>query len=161
MKAQEEPGTTASSFEPTLASTKLHAPPLGPGLVTRQKLLGRLVSGHERKLTLICAPAGWGKSMVLGEWCASPEENRPFAWLSLDPTDQDPVRFWSYAICALRSVRPEVGAAPMAALRSAGPDLVDGAVVRLRADHDARVLLGGKPPLVGDLAVAGSELGGA
>ena len=156
MKAQEEPSTTASSFEPTLASTKLHAPPLGPGLVTRRKLLGRLVSGHERKLT-----RGWGKSMVLGEWCASPEENRPFAWLSLDPTDQDPVRFWSYAICALRSVRPEVGAAPMAALRSAGPDLVDGAVVRLRADHDARVLLGGKPPLVGDLAVAGSELGGA
>jgi ATP/maltotriose-dependent transcriptional regulator MalT len=122
---------TSSRFEPELVATKLHVPRLRPGLVPRRELVSRLVAERDRKLTLVCAPAGWGKSTLLSEWCASPEETRPFAWLSLDAADHDPVRFWSYAIGALRSVRPELGAAPVAALRSAGPDLADVVVTPL------------------------------
>jgi LuxR family maltose regulon positive regulatory protein len=89
------------------------------------------VAERERKLTLVCAPPGWGKSTLLGEWCAAPGEPRPFAWLSLDASDSDPVRFWSYAIGALRMVRPDFGVVPLAALRSAGPDLIDVVIAPL------------------------------
>jgi LuxR family transcriptional regulator, maltose regulon positive regulatory protein len=121
----------SSRFEPTLVATKLHVPRLRPGFVPRRELVARLVAEGDRKLALVCAPAGWGKSTLLSEWQASPEETRPFAWLSLDPADHDPVRFWSYAIGALRSVRPGLGSGPVAALRSAGPDLVDVVVTPL------------------------------
>src|SRR5262245_18028298 len=120
-----------SRFEPELVATKLHVPRLRPGVVPRRELVSRLVAERDRKLTLVCAPAGWGKSTLLSEWHGSPEETRPFAWLSLDPADQDPVRFWSYAIGALRSVRPGLGQAVAAALRSAGPDLIDVVVTPL------------------------------
>jgi LuxR family transcriptional regulator, maltose regulon positive regulatory protein len=132
--AVNAPGTrakSASASEPALIVTKLHVPAARPGLVPRGELVGRLVAEHDRKLTLLCAPAGWGKSTLLGEWHASPEETRPFAWLSLDPADHDPVRFWSYAIAALRSVQPDLGMAPSAALRSGGRDVVDGVVAPL------------------------------
>ena len=71
--------------------------------------------------------------MIAGsvEWVASPEESRPFAWLSLDPADYDPVRFWSYVIAAIRSLHPELGAGPLISLRSAGPDLADVVVAPL------------------------------
>jgi LuxR family maltose regulon positive regulatory protein len=123
--------TASSPFEPVLVATKLHVPRLRPGVVPRRELVTRLVAGRDCKLTLVCAPAGWGKSTLISEWHAAPEETRPFAWLSLDPADHDPVRFWSYAIAALRSVRPGLGTAPAAALRSAGPDLVDVVVTPL------------------------------
>ena len=123
--------TASSPLEPVLVATKLHVPRLRPGVVPRSQLVARLVAGRECKLTLVCAPAGWGKSTLLSEWHASSDETRSFAWLSLDPADHDPVRFWNYAIGALRSVRPGFGAAPAAALRSAGPDLVDVVVTPL------------------------------
>ena len=122
---------TFPSSEPVLVATKLHVPPVRPGLVHRRELLARLIAERNRKLTLVCAPAGWGKSTLLSEWGASPEETRPFAWLSLDPADSDPVRFWSYAIGALRSVRPGFGTAPLDCLRAAGADLVDVVIAPL------------------------------
>jgi LuxR family maltose regulon positive regulatory protein len=64
----------AAFSEPVLVETKLHAPARRPGVVSRPELLTRLVAGRARKLTLVCAPAGWGKSTLLGAWCASPEE---------------------------------------------------------------------------------------
>ena len=109
---------TVSPSEPVLAATKLHVPALRPGLVPRHELVARLLAGGERRLTLVCAPAGWGKSTLLSEWQAAPEEARPFSWLSLDPADRDPVRFWSYVIRALRTVRPGLGVSIMAAVRS-------------------------------------------
>ena len=122
---------TSSTFEPVLVTTKLHVPSLRADLVPRDLLVARLVSARERKLTVVSAPAGWGKSTLLGEWAASPEESRPFAWLSLDPADYDPVRFWSYVIAAIRSLHPELGAGPLVSLRSAGPDLADVVVAPL------------------------------
>ena len=137
VKAAEVSRATARPAAPVLIATKLNAPARRPGLVPRRDLLARLVAERERKLTLVCAPAGWGKSTLLSEWHASPEERRPFAWLSLDAADHDPVRFWSYAISALHLVRPDLGTAPLAALRSAGPDLVDVVVAPLINELDA------------------------
>ncbi len=113
------------STAPLLVETKLQVPVLRSGLVPRGELVARLVDGGGRKLTLVCAPAGWGKSVLLGEWHASREETRPFAWVSLDAGDDDPVRFWSYVIGALRTVEPEIGRASLAALVTAGAALVD------------------------------------
>src|SRR5690242_18749595 len=67
-----------------LVATKLYVPELRPGMVSRRDLVARLLAGGHRKLALLCAPAGWGKTMLLSEWQASPEEARPFAWVSLD-----------------------------------------------------------------------------
>ncbi len=131
MTAAEASTATAAFSEPVVVETKLHPPALRSGLVPRPELLARLVAGRERKLTLVCAPAGWGKSTLLGAWCGSPDETRPFAWVLLDPADSDPVPFWLYVIGALRSVRPGLGTAPLAALRSAGRDVVDVVVAPL------------------------------
>jgi LuxR family transcriptional regulator, maltose regulon positive regulatory protein len=103
--------------------------------VGRSRGAGR-ASGRRRsrKLTLVCAPAGWGKTLLLSEWHASKEESRPFAWVSLDPGDDDPVRFWSYLIAALRTVEPDLGRSALTALPSAGPDLVEVVVSPLIND---------------------------
>ena len=114
-----------------LVATKLHVPGVRPGLVPRRELLRRLVAGEGRRLTLVCAPAGWGKTVLLSEWQACREETRRFAWVSLDASDDDPVRFWGYVIGALRTVAPELGGAALRALPTAGPGLVDAVVAPL------------------------------
>src|SRR5690242_10795136 len=76
--------------------------------VSRPRLLA-LCSGAPRKLTVIRAPAGWGKSTLLADWHATEAESRRFAWLTLDRGDNDPVRFWSYLIEALRTQHPAAG----------------------------------------------------
>jgi LuxR family maltose regulon positive regulatory protein len=113
-------GQVAAPGAPVLISTKLHVPRMRSGMVSRPRLVARLVGGRDCKLALLCAPAGWGKTTLLSEWLASPEEPRQFAWVSLDPADGDPGRFWSYVIGALREVRPDVGEAALAALPAAG-----------------------------------------
>src|SRR5581483_10460734 len=67
----------------------------------------------------------------LSEWRASPAEPRPFAWLSLDRGDDDPVRFWAYVIAALRTVQPQLGAQSLAQLPRAATSLVDAVVAPL------------------------------
>jgi LuxR family maltose regulon positive regulatory protein len=123
--------TVVDSSPLVLVETKLHVPSVRRDYVSRQDLVARLLEGREHKLTLVCAPAGWGKTTVLAEWHASPEESRPFAWLSLDPADDDPVRFWGYVIGALRRVRPGLGEAPLSALPSARLALEDVVVAPL------------------------------
>jgi LuxR family maltose regulon positive regulatory protein len=108
-----------------LVGTKLHVPGARPGLVERQALVDRLADGGNWKLTLVCAPAGWGKTLALGEWHASASETRPFAWVSLDEADDDPARFWSYVIAGLRTVAPGIGESALATLPTAGPGLVE------------------------------------
>jgi LuxR family transcriptional regulator, maltose regulon positive regulatory protein len=124
-----------------LVATKLHVPELRRDFVSRPELVARLCAG-DAKLTLICAPAGWGKTVLLSEWHASPEEERPFAWVSLDRGDADPVRFWRYVIAALRRIEPALGEGALGALPTAGADLVDAVVA----------------PLINDLAASPQEL---
>ncbi|HSJ54037.1 MAG TPA: hypothetical protein VLC52_09845, partial [Anaerolineae bacterium] len=72
----------------TLVTTKLHTPPVRPELVSRPRLLGRLDQGLHRKLVLVSAPAGFGKTTLLGEWTQRLEAANPprarIAWISLD-----------------------------------------------------------------------------
>src|SRR3954451_18983286 len=121
----------ASATSPglVLVATKLHVPDVRPGFVPRNALVARLADDHCR-LALVCAPAGWGKSVLLTQWHAA-QPQTPFAWVSLDPGDDEPVRFWNYVIAALRTVVPGFGGAVLAALPNAGPGLVEGVIPRL------------------------------
>lgn len=94
-----------------LLSTKLAAPYLRAPLVTRDPLLGRLEAGLKTKLTLVSAPAGFGKTTLVSQWITSRRERdqfSPIAWVSLDPDDNDPVRFWRYILTASREFDAEI-----------------------------------------------------
>ena len=114
-----------------LVATKLHAPDVRPGIVPREELVARLSGSAQCKLALVCAPAGWGKTVLLAQWRASEAERRPFAWVSLDPGDDDPVRFWSYVVVAMRTVVPGFGGAVLATLPNAGSALVEAVLPQL------------------------------
>jgi LuxR family transcriptional regulator, maltose regulon positive regulatory protein len=101
-----------------LLETKLYLPKLRPDVVARPRLSERLRRGAESKLTLISAPAGFGKTTLLTEWLAATPE-RAVAWLSLDQKDSRPATFWTYLITALQTVVPGVGASALPLLQSA------------------------------------------
>ena len=90
-----------------ILATKLHIPPPRPKIVLRPRLTERLNQGLHRKLTLISASAGFGKTTLVSEWVAVCE--RPIAWLSLDEGDSDPTRFLAYLVAALRTIAPDLG----------------------------------------------------
>ena len=91
-----------------LLRTKLYAPSVRTNLVPRPELIKRLNVGiqHGARLTLIAAPAGYGKTTLLAEWISQSEI--PFCWLSLDKQDNDPGRFLSYFTASLQSINIEV-----------------------------------------------------
>src|SRR5262245_38441157 len=100
-----------------VVETKLTPPRVRAEHVPRRALLATLRAGSARKLTLVAAPPGFGKSTLLAEWAAA----RPapaVAWLSLDENDNDPARFFTYVAAALRRVEPGLGERALAALRS-------------------------------------------
>jgi LuxR family transcriptional regulator, maltose regulon positive regulatory protein len=106
-----EPPTTTSFTavgreRDVLLATKLHVPRPRPGFVARPRLLQRLAEGTARELVLVCTPAGFGKTTLLGDWARRGQ--RPVAWLSLDAGDNDPARFWRHATAALDGVVPGV-----------------------------------------------------
>ena len=84
-----------------------------------------------RPLTVIRGPAGSGKSLLMAQWRLTTLSDRKVAWLSLDVGDNEPVRFWSYVIAALRSVLPDFGEGPLSLLRAPGVDLMEEAVPAL------------------------------
>jgi LuxR family transcriptional regulator, maltose regulon positive regulatory protein len=92
-----------------LLATKLHVPAIGTQLVHRAALLDALSAGRGHKLTLLSAPAGWGKTILLAQWALGAGEDQRFGWLSLDPSDNDPVWFWMYVVAALQKISPGVG----------------------------------------------------
>lgn len=87
--------------------TKLHPPSHRPNAVRRQRLLNRLDAGLRQRLTLISAPAGFGKTTVLTSWLA--ETGRLCAWFSLDEGDNDPVQFLGYVIAGFQQVDNNIG----------------------------------------------------
>jgi len=106
----------------TLVTTKLHVPRTRPDLVARPRLRDLLGAGEGRKLTLVSAPAGFGKTTLLVDWLRGRSENeRSVAWLSLDEVDSDPARFLRYLIGALQSVDARLGEGVLALLRSPEP----------------------------------------
>jgi LuxR family maltose regulon positive regulatory protein len=105
-----------------LLKTKLYIPPARPELVPRPRLIERLNAGPRsgRKLTLVSAPAGFGKTTLLSEWFTDAEPRAPVAWVSLDQGDNDPTRFWTHFVAALQTVQAGTGEAAQAALQSPG-----------------------------------------
>ncbi len=99
-----------------IPATKFHVPRHRVSLLERDGLVAAVGGRSHRLLTLLSAPAGFGKTTMLTLWHLSPLEDRPFAWLSLDESDADPVRFWSCVVEALRTIVPDTGAAAEAAL---------------------------------------------
>jgi LuxR family maltose regulon positive regulatory protein len=95
-----------------LLATKLFAPPPSLRNVDRQRLMQRLDAGLQGKLTLVCAPAGFGKSALLGAWVEACEY--PSAWLSLDEGERDPDQFVAYLTASLRSVCADLGEGALA-----------------------------------------------
>ena len=114
---------------------------LPTAVVSRPLLVERLQAGRGLGLTLLSAPAGYGKTTLLSAWLASPAPPRS-AWLSLDRKDADPVRLWTHVIAALNEVEPRAGTASLAALR-ARPDEIEEQVL---------------PVLLGELSGDGPDL---
>jgi ATP/maltotriose-dependent transcriptional regulator MalT/class 3 adenylate cyclase len=130
------PATNPPASTSPLLMTKLYVPPARPNLVPRPRLIAWLQGGMTGKLTLLAAPAGFGKTTLLSEWLAAlsaessvlrPEVgqsahlNTSVAWVSLDAGDNDPTRFWSYVFAALETLLPGVAASALALLQSPQP----------------------------------------
>ena len=124
-----------------LLETKLYVPRSRRGLVPRPRLSERLDRGIASKLTLVSAPAGFGKTTLLTEWLAAgpaaPAGERLAAWLSLDRGDNDPASFWTYVIAALRTVASGVGESALALLQAPQPPPIETVLTALLNDLGA------------------------
>lgn len=127
-----------------MLATKLYIPPPRPDVVRRPRLIARLNAGLHRKLTLISAPAGFGKTTLVSEWinqpaatggmqdaAAEPRLPAGVAWLSLDAGDSAPPRFLAYLVAALQTVAPTVGAGVAGVLQSPQPPPVEALLTTL------------------------------
>ena len=104
----EEPAQGGEALErDRLLATKITTPRIRSERLRRMRLTSQIDEGAASDLTLICTPAGFGKTTLLGDWVQA--TSRPVAWLSLDPEDNDPVRFWRYVVAALDRAGVTVG----------------------------------------------------
>jgi LuxR family maltose regulon positive regulatory protein len=131
--------TSAPHSHIPLLTTKLYIPPLRQEMLSRPRLIERLNAGLVRKLTLISAPAGFGKTTLLSEWISTlglknvkrglegknaplresqSESSNRVAWLSLDERDNDVGRFWIYVVAALQTIAPDLGATMLTLLET-------------------------------------------
>jgi LuxR family transcriptional regulator, maltose regulon positive regulatory protein len=141
-----------------ILATKLFVPRLQDNRIPRQRLIERLDEGFERKLTLISAPAGFGKTTLLAEWIhekaggsGQKEEESAFsllpsafAWLSLDENDNDPTLFLAYLVAALQTVDETLGETAVSLLQSSqppSPQLVMGSIINDLASRQERLVL--------------------
>jgi len=151
-----------------ILATKLYIPPPRPKVVLRPRLIERMNEGLHRKLTLISAPAGFGKTTLVSSWIhdfrltiddlrldaakATPIVNlkskivNQVAWLSLDEGDNDPARFLTYLVAALQTIVADIGAGVLRALQSPQPPPAEAILTTLLneintiPDHFALVL---------------------
>ncbi|MGB9754120.1 LuxR C-terminal-related transcriptional regulator [Roseiflexus castenholzii] len=109
-----------SSDQALTTANRLRPPPLRPSLIARPRLIERIDDTLHAALTLISAPAGFGKTTLLTEWALHVQSaaRAAVAWISLDATDDDPVRFWSAITLALSVVRTDIGAHARSLLES-------------------------------------------
>jgi LuxR family maltose regulon positive regulatory protein len=117
------------AWSDALLATKLHVPRAQPGYVARPRLAALLDAGLARGLILVCAPAGSGKTSLLASWVRA--STRPVAWLSLDPSDNDPARFWRHLFAALDLAVPGAGGTVAGLLSVAEPPPSEAMVAAL------------------------------
>jgi LuxR family transcriptional regulator, maltose regulon positive regulatory protein len=116
----------APALPADVLASKLFVPPARANLVVRQRLFDRVEAGLRDKLTLISAPAGFGKTTLFSAWRETAAGRAlPVGWVSLDSADNDPLRFWSYVITALDTLAPGVGTTALALLQSPQPPPIE------------------------------------
>jgi LuxR family maltose regulon positive regulatory protein len=112
-----------------LLTPKLHPPKLPPSIIERSRLLAQLDAWQHYRVTLIQAPAGFGKTTLVGHWIALHHADPHFpavAWVSLEEEDNDPVQFWRYMITASQDFQPDLGQTSLALLAHAQqPSIID------------------------------------
>src|SRR4030066_1382895 len=111
-----------------LLFTKLYIPPPRSKIVLRPRLIEQLNEGLQRKLTLISASAGFGKTTLVSEWaagCERPEPKVRVAWLSLDEGDNDPTQFLTYLVAALQTLAVNIGTGVLAIIQSPQPPPIE------------------------------------
>lgn len=126
-----------SQLDIPLIKTKLSVPATRPEpssglktrLIARPRLFERLDRGVNGKLTLVSAPAGYGKTTLIATWVRNLE--RPFSWLSLDASDNDPVRFITYLIATLQKTEPSLGKELIQLLQSPKPPPLESVLTSL------------------------------
>lgn len=119
-----------------LLITKLQTPRLRKRLVSRSHLMQRLQQGMEQPITLVSAPAGFGKTTLLAQWLT--QSGRPTVWLSLEDEDNEPNRFLSYLITALQTFDKHLGTKALSLLRSPQPPPLEVVLVLLINDLSSR-----------------------
>jgi LuxR family maltose regulon positive regulatory protein len=114
----------AKKVQAPLLMPKLCPPRPTASLLSRERLLERLNDGLRRKLTLVLAPAGFGKTTLVSDWIAARNErdvsSPPIAWIALDEGDNDLLRFWHYFIVACQTFQPDLGESILPLLRASG-----------------------------------------
>lgn len=113
--------TTSAPAGPLLR-VKRSIPPPRAGAIVRDRLEARLGS-TTAKLVVVVAPAGWGKTSLVSRWASSIAATTPVAWVSLDESDDEPVRFWSYLLTALRETDGQITSAALDALTASNTTL--------------------------------------
>ncbi|MCV2491950.1 LuxR C-terminal-related transcriptional regulator [Geodermatophilus sp. YIM 151500] len=129
----------AAADGPVIA-TKLFVPALGTRAIERPRLYSRLARALDARLTVVVAPAGWGKSTLVAQWLR--DAGVPSGWVSLDAADDDVTRFWRYLLLAVQQADARIGSTALRQLDAAGTDV------------ERDVL----PVLVNELADAGGDL---
>jgi LuxR family transcriptional regulator, maltose regulon positive regulatory protein len=119
-----------------LLATKLHVSRPRTHLVPRAHLVERLQQGMAHPLTLVSAPAGFGKTTMLAQWFM--ESGLPVAWLSLEAEDNDPTRFLSYLIAALQTLDAQLGTTALALLRTPQPPSPEAVLAVLVSELTSR-----------------------
>jgi len=115
-----------------LLKTKISVPPARSNIVARPRLMQRMSAAMRGTLTLFVAPAGWGNTTLLHAWHAEASRSPwPLAWVSLDASDNDSLRFWTYVISALNTLHPSVGEIPLALLYASSPPPIEAVLAPL------------------------------
>jgi LuxR family transcriptional regulator, maltose regulon positive regulatory protein len=123
--AQLKSAPSTDGHPGVLIETKLHPPAVRKEWVERPELIEHL-AGAEVKLILVAAPPGFGKTTLVAQWRCSPVNHKPFAWVSLDTADNDPVRLWWHVVSSLHLACPKFDSEQvLALLRGQAPDFAD------------------------------------
>jgi LuxR family transcriptional regulator, maltose regulon positive regulatory protein len=121
-------GQPSFALNSVLLSSKLHSSVLRSGIVPRQRLT-EAVATSGAPVVLVVAPPGFGKTVLLTQW--ETLDSRPFAWVSLDRRDNDPLLLWNYLVAAIRRIEPGFASALEPALTSVGGAMLDAIVPRI------------------------------